>query len=240
LDRLLSWLDRAAPDVVCLQELKVTDEAFPYEPILKAGYYATVHGQKTYNGVAILSRSEPTYIQKGMGNEDEQARLIATQVHGVHVISAYVPNGQSVGSEKWFYKLRWLKQLREYLERRFKPSDPLVVNGDFNVAIDDLDVANPVRWAGTVLCHQQARDALERVCHWGLVDVFRKHHAEGGLYSWWDYRMLAFQKNDGLRLDYVFATETLAGRCTSAEIDREERKGEKPSDHVPVVAVFEA
>jgi exodeoxyribonuclease-3 len=129
--------------------------------------------------------------------------------------------------------------LSESLDQLFEASTSLVVCGDFNVAIDDLDVADPARWAGTVLCPQQARDALERVCQWGLVDVFRKRHPEGGLYSWWDYRMLAFPKNDGLRLDHIFASEPLAGRCTIARTDREERKGEKPSEHAPVVVLFE-
>ena len=240
LDRLLQWLVKMEPDVVCLQELKANDEAFPYEPIREAGYHAAVHGQKTYNGVAILSRSEPVDVECGLGDgvDDPQARLIAAKVDEVHIISAYVPNGQSVGSEKWTYKLQWMRRLRHYLERRFDSSIPLLLCGDFNVARDDLDVATPAQWAETVLCHQDGRHALEDIVQWGLTDVFRKHHPEGGIYSWWDYRMLAFPKNDGLRLDYIFATEPMATRCTRAEIDRDERKGKKPSDHAPVVASF--
>lgn len=241
LKRLLGWIERTRPDAVCLQETKVTDQAFPVAPIREAGYHAVVHGQKTYNGVAILSRSEPAEISRGMddGVDDPQARFLIAEVEGIHVISAYVPNGHAVGSEKYSYKLEWMRRLRGYLERRFDPSSPVVLCGDLNVARDDWDVAYPERWAPTVLCHQDAREALERVRQWGLTDVFRQHHPEGGVYSWWDYRMLAFPRNDGLRIDHIFATEGLAKRCIAAEIDREERKGDKPSDHAPVVAVFE-
>ena len=241
LERLLQWLEKVEPDVVCLQELKGTDDVFPYETIREAGYHAAVHGQKTYNGVAILSRSKPEGVRNGMGDDvdDPQARLIAAEIDGVHIISAYVPNGQAVGSEKWDYKLQWIERLQRYLDRHFDPSVPLVLCGDLNVARDDLDVANPAKWAGTVLCHQDARDALERLLDWGLTDVFRQHHPDGGVYSWWDYRNLAFPKNDGLRIDHIFTTEPLAKRSTAAEVDREQRKGDKPSDHAPVIAVFE-
>ena len=240
LERLLAWLPKAQPDVVCLQELKVTDDAFPFEAIRQAGYHAAVFGQKTYNGVAILSKVEPQNIQCGMpGFEDPQARLLMAEINGIWIVSVYVPNGDSVGSEKYRYKLRWLQRLREFLEARFKPTDRLALGGDFNVARDEKDVARPAAWANTVLFHQEARSAMEHLLAWGLVDVFRQHHPEGGLYSWWDYRMLAFPKNDGLRLDYLLATEPLAACCTAAEIDREERKGEKPSDHAPVVVLLE-
>jgi exodeoxyribonuclease III len=241
LERLLAWLQKAQPDVLCLQELKGTEEAFPHEPILKAGYHAAVWGQKTYNGVAILSRLPPTNIQRGMGDDvdDPQARFLLAEVGGVYVGSAYVPNGQVVGSEAYDYKLQWLVRLRACLERRFNPGTPLVICGDFNVARDEKDVARPDVWASSVLFHPTSRTALEQFLACGLIDVFRQQHPEGGLYSWWDYRMLAFPKNDGLRLDYILATEPLAKRCTAAEIDRKERKGEKPSDHAPVSASFD-
>ncbi|MGO8746184.1 MAG: exodeoxyribonuclease III [Thermoguttaceae bacterium] len=239
-ERLLAWLQKAQPDVVCLQELKATDDAFPYEAIRHAGYRAVVFGQKTYNGVAILSRDEPLNVQRGIpGFEDPQARLLLAEVNGIWMISAYVPNGESVESEKYRYKLQWFQHVREFLEVRFKPTDPVILCGDFNVARDEKDVARPDAWAGTVLYHREVRDEMENLLTWGFVDVFRRQHPEGGLYSWWDYRMLAFPKNDGLRLDYVLATAPLAGRCTAAEIDRDERKGEKPSDHAPVITVFE-
>jgi exodeoxyribonuclease III len=238
--RLLDWLQQVQPDVLCLQELKTKEESFPYDAIREAGYHAAVFGQKTYNGVAVLSRTPPGKVECGWGHggDDQQARLLAVEVGGVRVISAYVPNGEQVGSAKYVYKLDWMGRLRSYLESRYTPMTPLVLCGDFNVARDDLDVSHPVQWANSVLCYQSARLALGRILDWGLVDVFRQRHPEGGIYSWWDYRMLAFPKNDGLRLDYIFATEPLAQRCTWAEVDREQRKGEKPSDHAPVVTEF--
>jgi len=240
-ERLLAWLGKHAPDVLCLQELKVTDDAFPCDAIQQAGYHAVVHGQKTYNGVAILSRAEPADVERGMDDDvdDPQARLVSAVIGGVRVISAYVPNGQAVGSDKYAYKLDWLRRLRDRLDKRFSPSDALVLCGDLNVAPDDDDVAHPDAWADSVLCHPDVRDALAVICDWGLTDVFREHHPEGGLYSWWDYRRLGFPKNDGLRLDHILATEAMATRCAAAEIDRDERKGSKPSDHAPVIAVFD-
>jgi exodeoxyribonuclease-3 len=226
--------------VLCLQELKATEEVFPFDSVQSAGYHAAVFGQKTYNGVAILSRSEPSAVVRGMEDDvpDPQVRLISAEIDGVRIICAYVPNGQSVGSEKYAYKLQWLRRLREHLDRRFDASDAVVLCGDFNVALDDRDVAHPDQWADSVLCHQAARGALAEVRRWGLVDVVRKFHPQGGVYSWWDYRMLAFPKNNGLRIDHIFATEPMASRCTGAEIDRAQRKGQKPSDHAPVIAVF--
>jgi exodeoxyribonuclease-3 len=239
LERLVAWLQTAQPDIVCLQELKVTDEAFPHEALCSVGYQAAVFGQKTYNGVAILSREAPQDVERGMpGFADPQSRLISARVGGIRVLSAYFPNGEQVGTEKYAYKLAWMKQLRAYLACRYSPAEPLVLCGDFNVARDDRDVARPAQWAQSVLCHEAARDALEEVRLWGFVDVVRQHHPEGGIYSWWDYRMLGFPKNNGLRIDHIFATESLARRCTAAEVDREQRKGDKPSDHAPVLAVF--
>lgn len=239
LDRLVEWLKKVRPDVLCLQELKARDEEFPREAIEVAGYRAAVFGQKTYNGVAILSRTEPRGVERGLpGTDDGEARLISAEVEGIRIFSVYVPNGQVVGTKQYAYKLDWLRRLRERLAERFKHSDPVILGGDFNVARDELDVAHPSRWASSVLFHPTARQSLEHVLGWGLVDIFRERHPDGGIYSWWDYRMLAFPKNDGLRLDYLFATEPLARRCTSAEIDREERKGQKPSDHAPVVVTL--
>jgi exodeoxyribonuclease-3 len=240
LERLEAWLAKHSPDVLCLQELKCTEEQFPFEAIGQVGYHAAVFGQKTYNGVAILSREKPKGISRGMGDDvaDEQARLISAEVGGVRVISAYVPNGSTVGSDKFAYKLDWLARLRAMLEREFTPGQPIVLCGDFNVALDDKDAANPDEWADTVLCVPEVRDALESVRQWGFVDVFRKHHPDGGIFSWWDYRRLGFQRNDGLRLDHVYATESLARKSASAEVDRDERKGQRPSDHAPILAEF--
>lgn len=239
LDRLLAWLAKARPDVLCLQELKVTDAEFPHAQIEAAGYRAAVFGQKTYNGVALLSRSPAENVQRGLpGLDDSQARLISADIEGLRVASAYFPNGQEVGTEKYAYKLAWIRRLQEYMDASLRPTDRLVLCGDFNVARDDKDVARPDQWAGSVLFHADARTALEAVLAWGLVDLVRQLHPEGGLYSWWDYRMLAFPRNNGLRLDYICATPPVARRAVDAQIDREERKGEKPSDHAPVVVTL--
>lgn len=235
-DRLLSWLERHRPDVLCLQELKVQDDAFPFDALQAAGYHAAAHGQKTYNGVAILSRGPLEDVERGLGDDvdDPQARLIAATTFGVRVLSIYVPNGSEVGSEKYAYKLAWLGRLERHLARRYATTDALALCGDFNVAPDDLDVARPEAWAGSVLCHGEARAALERVRSFGLFDAFRRHHPEGHVYTWWDYRMLAFPKNDGLRIDHVFVTDRVLARSTAASVDRDERKGKQPSDHAPV------
>jgi exodeoxyribonuclease-3 len=239
-ERLLGWLERRAPDVVCLQEVKVADADFPAGEIEAAGYHCAVNGQRTYHGVAILSRTPPTDVSKGIGDErlDAQARLVEAKVEGIRVLSAYFPNGGEVGSEKWAFKLAWMAGLRAYLAATAKPSEPLVLCGDMNVAPEDRDVANPDAWRDSVLCHPNARAALRELLDWGLVDTFRLHHAEPGFYSWWDYRQLGFPRNDGLRIDHVLATRPLAKRCTGASIDRDARKGKQPSDHAPVLAEF--
>jgi exodeoxyribonuclease-3 len=238
--RLLAWLAAWQPDVLCLQELKVVEADFPTAAVQALGYHAVVYGQKTYNGVAILSRTPPEDLRRGFGEDDDdpQARLVSARVNGVRVLSAYFPNGGEVGSDKFAYKLAWMEKLRVLLERTASPDEPLALCGDVNVAPDDRDVARPEEWKDTVLCHPAARAALQRIAAWGLDDTFRRHHAEGGFYSWWDYRMLGFPKNNGLRIDHVLATRRLAARSTAVEIDRNERKGKQPSDHVPVVATF--
>lgn len=241
--RVLKWLEQESVDTLCLQELKVTEEHFPFEAITERGYHSTVYGQRTYNGVAILSRSEPVDVRRGMGDDDPdpQARLVSARIDGVLVLSAYFPNGKMVGSDAYGYKLQWMERLRDYLDAIASPADPVVLAGDFNVAPEDVDAANPERWAESVLCHESAREALERLRGWGFVDIFRERHPEGGLYSWWDYRMLGFPKNDGLRIDHVFATDVLAARSRDARIDRDQRKGgktDKPSDHAPVIVDF--
>ncbi|MCY2930208.1 MAG: exodeoxyribonuclease III [Planctomycetota bacterium] len=246
-ERLLAWLDRARPDVFCLQELKCTDEAFPYDELARAGYHAAVSGQKTYNGVAILAQSEPGDVCRRLDDDeaDAQARFVSARVGAVAVLCVYVPNGQVVGSEAWAYKLAWLARLAKHVRKHYSPGEPLVLCGDTNVARDDLDVDRPAEWADTVICHPDARAGLHGLLDWGLADVFRDKHPEGKTYSFWDYRNLDFPRNNGLRIDHILATAPLARRCVSAEIDREERKvgqggeGGKPSDHAPVVAVFQ-
>jgi len=240
-ERLRRWLEAQEPDVVCLQELKARDEDFPYAELRALGYHAAVFGQKTYNGVAILSRTEPRDVERGLGDDvdDPQARAISALIGGVRVLSVYVPNGGEMGSEKYAYKQEWLRRLRAMLDRRFDPAEPLALCGDFNVAPEPRDVHDPPAWEASVLFHPEARAALEHVRGFGLADTLRLHHEEGGLYSWWDYRMLAFPKNRGLRIDHIFASRPLATRCVSASIDRQERKGKQPSDHAPVIATFE-
>ncbi len=237
-ERLVEWLAARKPDVLCLQELKCELPALEKLGLKELGYEVAAACQKTYNGVAILSKRPLEDVQIGLQDgdaEDTQARLVAATVDGIRVISVYVPNGQAVGSDKYAYKLRWLERLRRYLDERCDPAQPLAVLGDFNVAPEPRDVYDPAAWEGETLFHVDARNALEHVRGFGLVDAFRLHHDEAGAYSWWDYRMLAFPKNRGLRIDLVLATRPLADRITSSFIDREMRKGKGPSDHVPVV-----
>jgi exodeoxyribonuclease-3 len=239
LERLLPWLEQHRPDVLCVQELKVTTDAFPSDDLRAVGYHAAVFGQRTYNGVAIVSLSAPAEVACGMGDgvDDPEARLISATIDGVRVFSVYVPNGQVVGSEKFAYKLAWLDRFQTMLQR-LSPGEPMVFCGDFNVARDDADVARPEEWADSVLCEPRTRASFARILDWGLADVVRERYPSGGIYSWWDYRQLAFPRGNGLRIDYILATRPLADRCASAAIDRDARKGQKPSDHAPVVAVF--
>jgi exodeoxyribonuclease-3 len=240
-ERLLAWLSARQPDVACLQELKCTESQFPFEEIRALGYEMAVHGQKTYNGVAILSRLGLQDVAFGFGDgqEDGAARLVSATVAGVRVLSVYVPNGQTVGSEKYAGKLEWMRRFRAHLDARYRTTDLLAVCGDFNVAPDERDVQRPEFWSHTVLFHPEVRRALEVIVAWGLTDTFRQHEQGAGFYSWWDYRKLAFPKNDGLRLDLILASPPLARRCTAAAIERNERKGQTPSDHVPVVGTFD-
>lgn len=234
-ERLLRWLAAHQPDALCLQELKVPTDGFCRGAVEAAGYRAAVLGQKTYNGVAILARSEPEAVTVGMdGFEDPQARLIAATVDGVRVISAYFPNGSSPDSDKYVYKKEWLERLFRVLERH-SPDEPLALCGDFNIAPTAADVRDHDAWWGSTLYNDEMTAAFQRLLDWGLVDAFRLVHPEAGLYSWWDYRQLGFQRNDGLRIDHVLVTRPLAERVTGAWIDRDERKGDKPSDHAPLV-----
>lgn len=237
---VLTWLDSRKPDVLCLQETKVADPQFPVGAFETRGYQVVTHGQKSYNGVAIAAKHELTHVSRGFDDgEDEQgARLMGADVCGVRVYSCYVPNGQIVGSPAAEQKIRWLARLRDLVERQTARGEAAALCGDFNVATDDRDVHDPNFWRMQVLYHESMRAALEHFKAAGVVDTFRLHHVEGGEYSWWDYRMLAFPKNRGLRIDYVFASPSLARRCTDASIDREARKGPSPSDHAPVLAHF--
>lgn len=238
-DRLLAWLESTQPDVVCLQETKCTDEQFPALGLQAAGYHAAYHGEKSYNGVAILSKTAPTEIRASLGHEvaDSQTRVIAATVNGIRVYSIYVPNGQAIGSSAYEYKLKWFSRLRDCLAR--EKSERIVVAGDLNVAPEDVDVHDPDLWRGAIMCSEEERAALHKVCKVGFSDTLRLHHKEAGLFSWWDYRMLSFPKNRGLRIDAILASASLSKKCAAAGIDREMRKGKEPSDHAPVWAEFE-
>jgi exodeoxyribonuclease-3 len=236
--RILAWTERELPDVLCMQEIKVPDADFPLGPFADLGYEAAVYGQRTYNGVAILSRHPLEDVERGLPGEgpDDHRRLIAATVAGIRVIDVYVPNGQSPESEKFVYKLAWLGRLRDYLEATMRKTKPLLLLGDFNIAPDDRDVHDPDLWRGHIHFHPKEHQALGRLTALGLRDLFREHHEEGGFYTWWDYRALAFPRNHGLRIDLMLGNAPLVRRCTSVVIHRDERKGEGPSDHVPVVA----
>jgi len=239
LPRLLAWLEASKPDVVCLQETKLEDHKFPVVDITAAGYSAHFSGQRTYNGVAILARDglAVTDVTTGIpGFADEQKRVIAATVAGIRVVDFYVPNGQSVGSDKYRYKLAWCAAAADYLRSELARHASVAVMGDFNVAPEDRDVHDPVLWEGQVLCSVPERAAFGAFLAAGLADSFRMFPQPPATFSWWDYRMLAFPKNRGLRIDHILLSPALAARCTASRIDRNARKGEKPSDHAPVLA----
>lgn len=239
-ERLLAWLGKHQPDVLCLQELKSVDEGFPRAEVEAQGYHVALHGQRTYNGVAVLSRTPIDDVRKNLddGAEETDARLLSVRVADTRVICCYVPNGQSLDSPKFAYKLSWLDRLRAYLVRHHQPGEPLVLCGDFNIAPEDRDVYDPEALREDVLCHPLVRDKWRALLDFGLTDTFRQHVQDAGKFSWWDYRMLGFPKGRGLRIDHVLATAPLAARSTAGSIDREERKGKQPSDHAPAIAEF--
>ena len=241
-ERLLAWLAKQQPDVLCIQELKSLDEGFPREEVEALGYHVALHGQRTYNGVALLSKLPIHDVRKNLddGQEETDARLISARVGETRVICCYVPNGQALDSPKWPYKLAWLDRLLAYLERHHQPSEPLLVCGDFNIAPEDRDVYDPEGLCEDVLCHALVREKWRALVGFGLTDTFRQHVSDAGKYSWWDYRMLGFPKGRGLRIDHILATEPRAKLCSAAAIDRDERKGKQPSDHAPVLAEFSA
>jgi exodeoxyribonuclease-3 len=238
IDRVVAWTEREQPDVLCMQEIKTEDPGFPREAFEALGYHAETYGQRTYNGVAILAKQPIEDVVRGFPGEEPDAarRLIAATIDGVRVVSVYVPNGQSVGSEKFAYKLAWMETLAKFLKSSASPADPLILLGDFNVAPEDRDVHFPDAWRGGVLFHPEEQKRLRNIEKWGLFDLFRKHHEEGGFYSWWDYRQLAFPKNDGLRIDLILGTKPVLERSKSCTIDHNERKGKSPSDHAPVIS----
>lgn len=240
LTHVVDFLRAEQPDVLCLQETKVPDDLFPREPLEDEGYDVACFGQKGYNGVAILATHALADVQKGLPGDppDAERRVLGATVAGVRVLDLYVPNGQEVGSDKYEFKLDWFRRLRAFLARDYAPTDPLVVVGDFNVALEDRDVHDPVWWHEKILCSTPERRALRDVLAFGLVDTLRQHHPEPGIYTWWHYTAGAAIKDDGLRIDYVLASTGLGSRCTDVVVHKAERAKASPSDHVPVTAVF--
>lgn len=240
LPQLLEWLAAQNPDVVCLQETKLEDKAFPCAKLEAVGYRSAFAGQKTYNGVAILSLTEPEEVIRGFPGEaiEPGKRLLAARIAGVRVVNVYVPNGGEVGLPAYHAKLAWLAALRQWLEATADPAEELVLCGDFNVAPENRDVWDAELWRDRILFSEAEKQALAHLLTWGLVDTLRLRHPQGGIYTWWDYRAGAFHRGWGLRIDHIFATAPLAARCTEVVVDRDERKGDKPSDHAPVIATF--
>lgn len=237
LPQVMDWLASTQVDVLCLQETKTEDKGFPFTELAAAGYQAIHNGQKTYNGVAILARSELADVVCDMpGLEDPQKRIIAATVAGVRVICAYMPNGQEVGSDKYAYKLKWLAALNDWLQTEIQRYPRLALLGDFNIAPEDRDVHDPVAWQGQILCSEPERAAFRGLQGLGLADAFRLFEQAEKSFSWWDYRMMAFRRNMGMRIDHILMTAALAKDCRACSIDKTPRKWERPSDHAPVVA----
>lgn len=239
LPHVLQWLAAAQPDVLAIQETKTVDEQFPLAEIEAAGYQAVFAGQKTYNGVAILSKQAASNVVTDIpGLDDPQRRILAATIGGVRVVNLYVVNGSEVGSDKYAYKLDWLAKVTAWLQQQAVQYPKLVVLGDFNIAPEDRDVHDPAAWAGQILCSAPERTALQTIQALGLSDVFRQFEQAENSFSWWDYRAAGFRRNLGLRIDLILTSQTLADACTSCVIDREPRTWEKPSDHTPVIAEF--
>ncbi|MBD2019017.1 exodeoxyribonuclease III [Leptolyngbya sp. FACHB-36] len=244
LTHVQDWLQEAAVDVLCLQETKVMDDSFPIAAFTEIGYHPHIFGQKSYNGVAIVSRSPLDNVQLGfaavlgesVAELDEQKRVIGGTIDGIRIVNLYVPNGSSVGSDKYTYKLRWLEVLRSYLSALLEQPEPLLVCGDFNVAPDDIDIHDPTGREKMVMATDLERQALQQaIADLGLSDAFRKFTPEAGHFSWWDYRAAAFRRNLGWRIDHIYLTPDLYDRAINCTIDPAPRKRDQPSDHTPVI-----
>jgi exodeoxyribonuclease III len=234
--RLRGWLAEHQPAVICLQETKVEDSGFPTDLFSSLGYQVAFHGQKSYNGVAIAAKTPLADVAIGLGDPafDDQTRVIAATVEGLRVVSVYVPNGQQVGIDKYEYKLAWLAKLRAWLDRHDR-AQPILLGGDWNVAPADLDVHDPARWAGKIMCSDGERAGIAAIAAWGLTDAFRTLHPDTRAFSWWDYRSAAFFSDRGLRIDHFFVDAAVGARLRECTIDRDARKGHDASDHAPVI-----
>ena len=239
LPHVLDWLAASDTDILCLQETKTTDENFPVDELSAAGYQVVYSGQKTYNGVAIISKELATDIVTDIpGLDDPQRRIQCATIGGIRVLDLYVVNGQEVGSEKYAHKLYWLEQVAAFINAQLQQHERFVVVGDFNIAPEDRDVYDPEAWHERILCSTPERQALQEIIDLGLVDTFRLFDQPEKSYSWWDYRAAAFRRNMGLRIDLILASQSLSRNCTACQIDREPRSLERPSDHAPVIAEF--
>lgn len=240
LSHLLQWISEQQPDILAIQETKTLNENFPIGEINAAGYQVICSGQKTYNGVAILSKIPAKEVITDIPNlEDPQRRILAATYSDIRVLNLYVPNGESVDSEKYHYKLNWLEKMKAYAQQQLQEHRYVMMLGDFNIAPEDRDVHNPTVWEGHVLVSVKEREALSALMDIGFHDSFRLFHQETGHYSWWDYRQLAFRRNHGLRIDHVLINDALREKCVACTIDKEPRRWERPSDHVPVMAEFQ-
>lgn len=236
LPQLMDWLHAAQPDAMVLQETKLVDAKFPHAELAAAGWHSVAFGQKTYNGVALLARDEPKDVQRNIPNfADEQARVIAGSVGGLRIVGAYMPNGQAPGSDKFAYKMAWLDALRGWLADELQRHPLLALMGDFNIAPEDRDVHDPAAWAGQIHCTDEERAQFRGLQSLQLVDAFRLFEQPPRLWSWWDYRNLAFRRNQGLRIDHILVSAALRERVTACSIDKLPRKNERPSDHAPVL-----
>lgn len=241
LDHLVKWLTDTQTDVVCLQETKCVDENFPYQAIHDLGYHTTFYGQKSYNGVAILSKHDIDDVQKNFPDDDDEApkRLIAATINGIRIVNTYIPNGTELWSDKYTFKLDWLQRLRHFFDETCDNGGNVLLCGDFNVAPDELDVWSVPAWEGKIHFSKPERAAIKYVKQWGFVDVFRKVNGDKKEFSWWNYREGAWQRNRGLRIDHIWTSEALAEKCTACWVDKTPREWERPSDHAPVVAEFD-
>jgi exodeoxyribonuclease-3 len=238
LPRVEEWLADVQPDVLCMQETKLADDAFPALTFSALGYESAHHGQGQWNGVAILSKVGLADVMSNFadgGEPDPDARIISATCGGVKVVSVYVPNGRSLDNDHYQYKLRWLAQLRRHVAAIATPADQVVVTGDFNIAPADIVVYDTSKFVGATHVSPPERAELQALCDWGMVDLFRQHHDEAKIYSWWDYRAGDFHQGRGLRIDLVLGTKAVSDRCTFSVIDRNARKGQSPSDHAPVI-----
>jgi exodeoxyribonuclease-3 len=239
-EQMLNWLETTETDVLCLQETKCVDEKFPLEAINNAGYHAAFVGQKSYNGVAILSKHEITDVQKNFPNDEDDApkRLIAATVGNIRIVNTYIPNGTELWTDKFTFKLDWLQRLRKFFDENYDVNSDVLLCGDFNVAPEELDVWSVPFWQGKLHFTKPERAAIHHVKQWGFTDVFRLINGDEQKFSWWNYREGAFFKNQGLRIDHIWTSKSLADKCVGCWIDRKPRGAERPSDHTPVVAEF--